>query len=1732
MATGSTYNYRVVVNVDINARGANASPAENEFRKIEQQVLNSQKRITDYETQYARARYDAKIADYNRQLQATREFAQEEVAYEIKRNQQIAAERARFNQQRLLEQQATAQREIAIERAKTEQILSLQISANNARSASFNTAARTGQAGAGQATGAFSPSNITTQQQLYNQLLNTGLGNFGTGRGGGATAATPDFATAARGGLAPNAVSQINQTTQALNQMTAATNQNAGALSLWGRAFKGAFIGAVAGIVFSTIVGGIANIISAIKDAGVAAVQAAADFQETRNSLIVFAGSAEAANRELAAVDETARKTTGLRLVSAEQGYRQLRALGFEAENSRKLIEGLGKERLLSGATDQDVQRVIVNLTQLSAGSNRASQDIREIYHVMPSLRKEFALAFGTLQPKKIAEIFGKDPQEAIRKLTEQMEKTRGASSGLNNAFGKLEDAGTQIGRKFGEPILDPITTAIQNLTTYLDENGNSWTRWGQKVGDTIEGLSSFFSGAQATNIPSPFSGAGRVVTAIGTAGASEFYRLLFNTTIGATSDYGATLRQQRTQKSQVEQEKALQEWVSRQLTQKAQTDLIPNQYGSVLSLDINTPNVRSFGKYGSFDVNEMRRKFYQDEKRRATEGLTNDELNQEVQAIQKAEKVRQDDLAKIDSYYKQAQSIRESALNIEVARNQENVNKVHDLTQKDFKAQEAEIKDFYAKKIALQDGDTTEIYKLQVEENNALRDLNSKAAIEQINFEREQAKQRREDLIEFYHTEQQVVEDSFARRAKTIERELDFGQIETSKGYDELIQLTTDRENILSEKIRSEYALRLQDKSLTDQQVVNLEKQRDLEIQRLQDESLDRTLEIEDKKREAIIKNITYQREVARTTYEYLSGLANSFQKDFFNTATFSSTAFKNFQEFVLKRSQRKDLQGQIDVGTGQSQAIAKQLADLRSKYPADADIRTLEEPFIKATEKAETSLAKLRIQLKGIEDAIPANYEKFEKLADQIGLTADAVDNLNSAMLQHRQSLDLADAQAEVDYWQNIKDVTKDVDRQREASLRLQQAQNRLSRLDYDQSVEKAEQYRNSLKGINEEIALLENRDTKKIGGLADIFNKGQRQEVRSILEQIVVLEMQLASPDITAEYRIRAAALEHIVELRNKEVDAIIRANNARIDFAQQFEYSQNRADADVLEFLASQKGVTEIFSEARINAITTAYDGLDRVAQSLAKNFGVASKAVEELISSLLKLGLNYIFRKFLGGSGGFSSGGDGQSGGGFNLGGIGIPTQGYGGFSFPQAGGNPFAAFGGATGQTYSQYGANRSILNTLGGQSGGFNFGALGGLGAFGGAGAQTLGGGISLVDVGIGNIGTNTHELLHQGTLGQIPSAAGLGKAGSILQGAGFALTGALIGSQFGRGSIGGSILGGIGGGLLGLVGGAFGSSSTAFGGLFGSLGGLLGISGAATLGIGAAIGGALLLGSYLFGRSSARRKDEKIRAQALTDALKQLDDIITNVKNDRLDGAQALTQAQAIRDKYVQDMGQLKTKKTRDIALKDVSQIDAKIAELQAAVTNQAGRKERLALSVPTFADGGTLSSFMLNNYKHNPLGYQQGGQAIGYFPEANRMASFNERGAEYILDAETTRNVGVNALDMMRATKGQSFKDMQRAVKFGGFADGGNAAPVFTNPVVTTGNGGNGGTGKMQVINQLHITLGVETVMEAIVELINQSNGSRQQITDITNFIKADGGAEFVQAVINKAKARKLI
>lgn len=287
---------------------------------------------------------------------------------------------------------------------------------------------------------------------------------------------------------------ELSEIERSLKQPTASGNANFSSLTgqLPGGSLLQAFAvggGIGAGIaVLSEAITLTKQLTSATVDLGVQSVNLAADFQSTVNSLAVFSGNTASAKRELADIDKIARETTGLRLEDAEKGYQRLRALGFQAEISGKLLKGLGIQRVLSGADAGAVDRVITNITQLTSGAGTAA-DVRQLIGAIPSLRATFKDAFGTADFGKINQLAADNPADFIEKFTESLAKSKQAIPGLTVGVEKLKDSAIEAGRAFGEPFLEPLTKDAISLTQVLQENRQTFKDWGETAADSYRGI-------------------------------------------------------------------------------------------------------------------------------------------------------------------------------------------------------------------------------------------------------------------------------------------------------------------------------------------------------------------------------------------------------------------------------------------------------------------------------------------------------------------------------------------------------------------------------------------------------------------------------------------------------------------------------------------------------------------------------------------------------------------------------------------------------------------------------------------------------------------------------------------------------------------------------------------------------------------------------------------------------------------------------------------------------------------------------------------------------------------------------------------------------------------------------------------------------------------------------------------------------------------------------------------
>jgi hypothetical protein len=468
-------------------------------------------------------------------------------------------------------------------------------------------------------------------------------------------------------------------------------------------------------------------------------------------------------------------------------------------------------------------------------------------------------------------------------------------------------------------------------------------------------------------------------------------------------------------------------------------------------------------------------------------------------------------------------------------------------------------------------------------------------------------------------------------------------------------------------------------------------------------------------------------------------------------------------------------------------------------------------------------------------------------------------------------------------------------------------------------------------------------------------------QINEAISTRQQIVkgLYDLQHAGENSADKYELAWINAYRGIQQANE--DANISIINSTVTLADQQIYHSERANAKVLEFLAQQKSMTDIVSDFKVDLINQTYGGIDSLFEKLIGHGNKLLQVFASLTASLLKLALNPIMAQLFG-----TGGTTGAGGGGF------LNTV-FGGGGGP--GGTPYfngssSFVGGSSGGGVGPIGA-QTIAAALSGGRNPFSSSTFGNYGASN-YGVPTFNG--TTLSQNVAN--QSSWQKLAQ-NFPALPTGAGsLSKLGATFAPA-VPLLGGSLGASLG-GAIGGrtglsGILGSLGGGALGLAGG-IGIASLLSPGIFtattatsagGALGSFAGIAGFLTNPFTIAAAGALLVGAFFLNRNKQRKSDEVARTNSIVTAMQQIRDIVKQVDRGRVDPDDAIPAAEQVRANYLSEVGQLKDKKTRDIAVKDVSRLDVIINnELKPAIQRARDRALVKQQLTPEYASGGFVT------------------------------------------------------------------------------------------------------------------------------------------------------------------------
>lgn len=206
---------------------------------------------------------------------------------------------------------------------------------------------------------------------------------------------------------------------------------------------------------------------------GGVALKTAATMDSLDRGLTAVMGSTEAAKTEMEKLREVA-KLPGLGLEEAARGSTNLQAVGYSAEQSRKILMNFGNALATVGKGKAELDGVILALSQIQSKGKVSAEEINQIAERVPQIRKVMQEAFGTADTEVLQKM-GLSSTEFVNRITEEFGKLPKVTGGMQNAFENMSDTVKISLATLGKSIFDTFNLGekierfskfVENLTT------------------------------------------------------------------------------------------------------------------------------------------------------------------------------------------------------------------------------------------------------------------------------------------------------------------------------------------------------------------------------------------------------------------------------------------------------------------------------------------------------------------------------------------------------------------------------------------------------------------------------------------------------------------------------------------------------------------------------------------------------------------------------------------------------------------------------------------------------------------------------------------------------------------------------------------------------------------------------------------------------------------------------------------------------------------------------------------------------------------------------------------------------------------------------------------------------------------------------------------------------------------------------------------------------------------
>lgn len=199
------------------------------------------------------------------------------------------------------------------------------------------------------------------------------------------------------------------------------------------------------------------------------AVEIVGKFDRMERGMTTLTGSAEGARRRMDELRE-ASKLPGVDFAQAVQADIKLQSVGVSAEMSKQAIIQFGNALSLAGGTSQDLDGVILALTQIISKGKVSAEEINQIAERVPQVRKVMKEAFGTADTEALQKM-NISAEEFVETLTQGFSQLDRASAGLDEKFADITTTLEVAVNALMKGLVGEGTNGLSELSGAVQEN-------------------------------------------------------------------------------------------------------------------------------------------------------------------------------------------------------------------------------------------------------------------------------------------------------------------------------------------------------------------------------------------------------------------------------------------------------------------------------------------------------------------------------------------------------------------------------------------------------------------------------------------------------------------------------------------------------------------------------------------------------------------------------------------------------------------------------------------------------------------------------------------------------------------------------------------------------------------------------------------------------------------------------------------------------------------------------------------------------------------------------------------------------------------------------------------------------------------------------------------------------------------------------------------------------------